>query len=263
MKVGFVQFAPVFADIEGSIRKIDELIKDATSADLLVLPELCSTGYKFESKQQARDLSESLDDSVLMHYLETFCSKHKLHIVAGINERDGDKLYNSSVLVGPDGYIGKYRKMHLFWDEYDLFKPGDVGLPVFDIGHCKIGMLICFDWLFPEAWRILALKGADLICHPSNLVLPGLCQRSVPTHAVCNRVYIVTANRVGSEENLNFTGRSIVVAPNTDVLLEASPAGEETGLVDIDISVARDKNLTPRNHALTDRRPDQYGFLTE
>ena len=127
-------------------------------------------------------------------------------MVSGLNERDGDRLYNSAVLVGPEGYVGRYRKLHLFMNEKDYFQPGDAGLPVFDIGACKVGMLVCFDWQFPEAWRVLALKGADVICHPANLVLPGLAQRAVPIHALTNRVYVVTGNRTGTEGGLDLHG---------------------------------------------------------
>jgi predicted amidohydrolase len=173
-------------------------------------------------------------------------------------EREGENLYNTAVLVGPGGLLGRYRKMHLFMDEKDIFEPGDLGLPVFDIGLCRIGMLICFDWMFPEVWRILALKGADIICHPSNLVIPGLCQKAVPVHSVCNRVFVVTANRIGVERDLTFTGLSTIADPRSNVLLQASSDREEVGLVEIDPSLARNKQATPRNHIFDDRRPDQY-----
>ncbi|RKX23632.1 MAG: carbon-nitrogen hydrolase [Candidatus Zixiibacteriota bacterium] len=263
MKVGFIQLAPVLGDTQSTIRKIDELLPGVSDADLIVLPELCNSGYNFVSKDQAWETSESIEDSQFVRYIESLCSKYQMHIVSGLNERDGDKLYNTSFLAGPNSYIGKYRKIHLFVNEKDYFEPGDAGLPVFDIGHCKIGMLICFDWLFPEVWRVLALKGADLICHPSNLVIPGLCQRAVPTHAVCNRVFVITANRTGTESNLTFTGLSTIASPKAEVILQASATQEEARLVEIDISLARDKMITRRNHALDDRRPEEYSLITE
>jgi predicted amidohydrolase len=123
-------------------------------------------------------------------------------------------------------------------------------------------MLVCFDWMFPEVWRILALKGADLICHPSNLVLPSLAQQAVPIHALTNRVYVVTANRIGTEGNLSFTGLSIIANPKGEVLLQASPTGGEVGLVEADLELARDKQITARNHIFADRRPEEYAFLS-
>jgi predicted amidohydrolase len=181
--------------------------------------------------------------------------------VSGFNERDGERPYNSAVLVGPDGYVGCYRKLHLFMNEKDFFEPGDAGLPVFDIGSCKVGMLVCFDWIFPEAWRSLALQGADVICHPSNLVLPGLAQRAVPIHALTNRVFVVTGNRVGAEGDLSFTGLSTIADPRGQVLVQASATEEEVNLVEVDVSLARDKDITSRNNLWADRRPEAYSVL--
>jgi len=263
MKAGFVQMAPRLGDRDTNLKRIDALIRQAEGADLLVLPELCVTGYRFESRQQAWELSETVAESSYLRRLHSLCRERRLFVVTGFNERDGKKLYNTAVLVGPDGVRGKYRKMHLFMDEKDIFEPGDCGLPVFDIGVCKVGMLICFDWIFPEVWRILALKGADIICHPSNLVIPGLCQKALPVHAVCNRVFVITANRIGTERDLTFTGLSTVADPGSNVLLQASSDREEVGLVDINVALARDKQATPRNHVFEDRRSGEYGLLVK
>lgn len=261
VKIGFIQFAPVLGDVRATMGKIERLIGLATGADLLVLPELCNSGYNFASHEQAWATSEEISDSVFVQHLESLCQCHDLHIVSGFNERDGDRLYNSAILIGPRGYVGRYRKLHLFMDEKDHFEPGDAGLPVFDIGWCRVGMLVCFDWMFPEAWRVLALKGADVICHPSNLVLSGLAQRAVPVHALTNRLYVVTANRIGTERSLSFTGLSTIANPGGEVLVQASPSEEEVSLVDADVSLARDKHITSRNHIFADRRPQEYSLL--
>lgn len=262
MKIGFLQFAPVLGDVQATMDSIDRLVGRAAGADLLVLPELCNSGYNFRSAEEAWETAEEIHDGVFVQYLVSLCQKHGFHIVSGLNEREGDRLYNSAVLIGPQGYEGKYRKLHLFLNEKDHFRPGDVGLPVFDIGECKVGMLVCFDWQFPEAWRILALKGADIICHPANLVLPGLAQRAVPIHALTNRIFVVTANRIGTEGDLTFTGLSTIADPTGKVLHQALPEKEEVGLIDIDLVQARDKNVTVRNHIFADRRPEEYVFLT-
>jgi predicted amidohydrolase len=263
VKIGYIQFAPILGDVNATMHRIDQLASLCTGADLLVLPELCNSGYNFESHKQAWDTSEEIQDSVFVQYLESLCQRLDCHIVSGFNERDGECLYNSAILVGPKGSVDRYRKLHLFMNEKDFFKRGNGGLPVFDIGWCKLGMLICFDWIFPEAWRILALKGADVICHPSNLVLPGLAQRAVPIHALTNRVYVVTANRIGTERDLTFTGLSTIADPTGQVLHQASASDEEVRLVRVDISLARDKNITPRNNLFADRRPEEYSFLLE
>jgi predicted amidohydrolase len=261
VKVGFMQFAPILGDVGATIDKIEQFSPRCAGVDLLVLPELCNSGYNFESAEQAWAASEQIGKGVFVEFLESLCQRHECHIVSGLNERDGDCLYNSAVLVGPEGYVGRYRKLHLFMNEKDHFQPGDVGLPVFDIGLCRVGLLVCFDWQFPEVWRILALKGADVVCHPSNLVLPGRAQRAVPIHALTNRIYTVTANRIGRERDLTFTGLSTIADPGGEVLVQASATEDELGLVDVDIRLARDKQVTSRNHSFADRRPEDYALL--
>jgi len=263
LKIGFIQFAPVLGDAQATIRKIDGLIDQTKITDILVLPELCNSGYNFTSFEEAWETSERIEDSIFINYLISKCKQFNLYIVSGFNERDNKDLYNSAILIGPKGYIGKYRKLHLFMNEKDYFKPGNIGLPVFDIGLCKIGMLVCFDWIFPEVWRILALKGAEIICHPSNLVLPGLAQKAVPIHALTNRIYTITANRIGIEGDLSFTGLSTIANPNGDILFQASRTEEATVIKDIDIRLARDKIITKKNDLFSDRRPEEYSLLIE
>ena len=263
MKIGLIQFAPVLGDAQATIRKIDGLIDQCQITDILVLPELCNSGYNFTSFEEAWETSEKIENSIFINYLISKCKQFNLYIVSGFNERDNKNLYNSAILIGPKGYIGKYRKLHLFMNEKDYFKPGNISLPVFDIGSCKIGMLVCFDWIFPEVWRILALKGAEIICHPSNLVLPGLAQKAVPIHALTNRIFTITANRIGTEGDLSFTGLSTIANPNGDILFQASQTKEETVIKDIDIRLARDKIITKKNDLFSDRRPEEYSLLTE
>ncbi len=263
MKIGFLQFEPILGDREANMKKIGRLLNTDAETGLIVLPELCHSGYNFASREQAWETSEEIGKGVFVEFLVSLARERRCHIVAGINERDKDRLYNASVLVGPEGVIGKYRKMHLFWNEPDIFQAGDLGLPVFDIGSCRIGMLICFDWIFPEVWRILALKGADLVCHPSNLVLPGFCQKAIPVHAMINRIYIITANRIGTEGELTFTGLSVIADPKGEVIAQAAQNTEVIKVAEMDLNLARDKMMTPRNHVFKDRRPEEYRLLCE
>jgi len=262
MRVGFVQCQPVLGQVEQTIAHLEKLLPQADQAELIVLPELCNSGYNFDSPEQARTFSEEIPTSRMVDFLHEQCREHRFHVVCGLNERAGDRLYNMSVLIGPEGVLGSYRKIHLFLNEKDIFEPGDLGLPVFDIGICRVGMLICFDWVFPEVWRSLALDGADIICHPSNLVIPGLAQRAVPIQGLFNGVFTITANRVGTEKDLTFTGLSTIASNRGDILCQASADGEEVGVVEIDVAAARDKSITARNDRLADRRPDQYQRLT-
>jgi len=164
------------------------------------------------------------------------------------------------MLVGPRELIDVYRKAHLFWNEKKVFTPGNTPLKVYDIGGARIGMMICFDWLFPEVTRELAVKGADIICHPSNLVLPH-CPAAMITRSLENRVFTITANRVGTERrvkgaSLTFIGKSQVTAPDGRVLARAPSRGAWSKVVEIDPKEARKKLLTPVNDVLKDLRVD-------
>ena len=135
MKIGFIQLAPVLGDVRATIQKIDQLLHGCEIADILVLPELCNSGYNFVSHEQAYETSEEIENSVFIQFLEERCSQLNLYLVSGFNERDKEVLYNSAVLIGPSGYIGRYRKLHLFMNEKDYFTPGNTDLPVYDIPH--------------------------------------------------------------------------------------------------------------------------------
>ena len=260
IKAAFIQFAPYLGDLNKNIILLDKLIDKSKSADLLVLPELTNSGYNFNSKEQAFQLAESINNSKFIRFLHDKCRRHDLYIVSGFNENDNGKLYNSAVLIGPNGYIGKYRKIHLFMNEKDIFSRGNLGFPVFDIGFCKIGMLVCFDHFFPEAWRILALKGAEVICHPSNLITK-YAQKVVPVHALINRVFVITANRIGKEKELEFTGKSIIVNTVGEILYQAHEDAEDICIIEIDPGISKDKMLNPLNHILNDRIPEEYSEL--
>ena len=262
-KIGCIQFAPILGQPEATLNVLSALLPSAKDLDLLVLPELCNSGYNFTDPVQARDTSESIDDSRFIKFLADTCKNFNMHIVSGFNERDGSHLYNSAVLVGPKGFIGKYQKLHLFNTEKDFFEPGKTELPIFDIGRCKIGIQVCFDWMFPEAWRVLTIKGAEIICHPSNLVLPGLAQKAVPIHAMINKIFTITANRIGTEGNLKFTGLSTIANPRGSILAQATDTQEEIVVATVNLEEARDKWITSRNHVINDRRPENYKLLTK
>ena len=262
MKAGYLQFEPILGEPKKNIATVERLLKKASGADLIVIPELANSGYNFKSKEQAILLAEPADNSAYIHFLCEQAIKLNLHIVSGFHEIDNNLLYNTSVLVGPDGLIGKYRKIHLFMNEFDFFEKGNLGLPVFDIGICNVGMLICFDWVFPEVWRILALKGADVICHPSNLVLP-YAQQAVPVHGMINKTFNITANRYGTERGVTFSGKSIISNPAGETMAKAVPDNDEVCIVKIDINKARNKMITDRNHVFNDRFPADYIEITK
>lgn len=260
MRIAFCQFAPKFGAVEENRARLVATL-DRVEADFVVLPELATTGYLFASRDEVRRLAESIPGPTV-DALQTWAARRNSHLVLGLAERADDRCYNSAVLIGPEGVIGIYRKMHLFHEEKQLFHPGDLGFPIFEIGGVKIGILICFDHFFPEAARTVALQGAQVIAHPSNLVLPGLGQLTTRVRALENRVFWVLANRVGAETRgatrLTFTGRSQIVAPDGTILREASPEAEEVGIVEIDPQQACDKHVTALNDLFADRRPAWY-----
>ncbi|MCX5836162.1 MAG: acyltransferase [Deltaproteobacteria bacterium] len=260
MKAAFIQFNPVFGEIEDNIKKALTLI-ERTGAEIIVLPELFNTGYLITSKEEAFDLSEPLPGGKTTEALSAMAREKNAHIVAGLIERQGENLFNSAVVIAPSGYLGKYRKIHLFNEEKLWFQPGDLGFHVFDIGICRIGVMVCFDWFFPESMRTLALKGADVICHSANLVLP-FCQDAMITRCLENRVFAVTANRTGQEnrngKSCHYTGRSQITDPNARILYRAGAETDEIGIAEIDVNLSRDKNLNRYNHVFLDRREDFY-----
>ncbi|HKW85526.1 MAG TPA: nitrilase-related carbon-nitrogen hydrolase, partial [Nitrospiraceae bacterium] len=169
---------------------------------------------------------------------------------------------NSAVLVSPSGLLGVYRKAHLFYEETLFFSPGETGFQVWDIGSAKVGVMICFDWFYPEAARTLALKGAEILCHPSNLVLPH-CPDAMVTRCLENRVFCITANRIGFEERggkdrLTYIGNSEIVTPRGRILHRAPLDQEQLTILEIDPTEARNKSLNPYNDLLRDRRKHLY-----
>jgi len=259
MKIGFIQNAPVFGEIEENYESVEAMAANL-KADLLVLPELFATGYTFISREETEAVAESLDGPTA-GFLQRLAKKTGAVIVAGFVESDNGKIYNSSMAVTDSGVMAGYRKIHLFNREKLWFDPGDKPFEVFESKGAKIGIMICFDWYFPEAARSLALLGADVIAHPSNLVMP-YCQKAMTTRCLENRVFAVTANRIGrevrGEDDFSFTGASQITSVRGEVLLKAEVNDIDTGYVTVDIETARDKNLNAHNHAIDDRHPEYY-----
>ncbi len=260
MKVGFVQFAVKFGDKKANFRKVTELLQ-GKQADVWVLPELFNTGYVFLNKNEVKDLAENIPDGETIEFLKEQSRLKDCILVAGIAEKDGRNLFNSAVIVSKGEFIGSYRKIHLFNQEKLFFKPGDEEFHVWEIEGIKLGVMICFDWIFPEAMRTLALKGAEIVCHPSNLVMP-YCQNAMTTRCLENHVFAVTANRIGlesrGEKSLEFTGGSQITGVRGEILYRSEKGNEEAAFVDIDLTEARDKKMNPLNDLFIDRRPEFY-----
>lgn len=269
LSIACVQFAPEFGAVDRNVAESLERAEAAVDAGagLVILPELANTGYVFESRAEALGLAEPAGGPTVTRWAE-FARRRGIHLVAGFTEIDGDALYNSAAIIGPDGLIGVYRKAHLWNEEAVVFEPGDRGFPVWKTPIGRLGALICYDGWFPEAWRLLALKGAEIVAVPTNWVpMPNsehqpiaMANVLVMGAAHANSLVIAAADRVGTERGQPFLGRSVIAGP--DGWLVAGPASAtepETLIAQVDVAAARrSRTLNAFNQVLRDRRTDLY-----
>lgn len=270
VKIACIQLKPEVgrkdANVELSLARIGEAAN--AGAGLIVLPELCNSGYVFKNRDEALALAEPIPDGPTVKAWEVIAKDRNLHIVAGISERAGDKLYNSAVLLGPAGHLGTFRKVHLWNEENLYFEPGDLGFPVFKTPIGRIGMAICYDGWFPESYRLCALQGADIVCVPTNWVpIPGQDpKREAMANILCmaaahsNSLFIAAADRVGKERGQPFIGQSLIVSYTGWPI--GGPAGtDEETIIYAEASLAdarRKRNWNEYNQVLRDRRRDLY-----
>ena len=227
LPISILQFAPRFGETEANLDHVGSMLA-GISTDLLILPELFASGYWFENAAQLGALAETPDGPTLTRVRE-WARQLDAAVVAGFPERDGETFYNSAMLVAPGADLIHYRKLHLFSEEKRWFAPGDRPLQVAEFRGARLGLMVCFDWRFPETARSLAFLGADLILHPSNLVLPW-CPDAMITRALENNVFIATSNRSGDDhhgdDSLHFIGRSQSVAPDGERPGQSQAFGE-------------------------------------
>ena len=247
--------------VEENLDKLKNMLT-GIDADLVVLPELATSGYVFRTKEEVFNVAEDAKTGRTAKLFIRLARELDCSFVVGFPENANGVLYNSCSLFNPDSEIFTYRKTHLFYEEKLFFTPGDSGLNVFPAkGGVKVGMMICFDWQFPEAARTLALRGAQIIAHPSNLVLPW-CQKAMTIRSLENRVFSITSNRIGTEVNgekeLYFTGMSQILNTKGEVLTSLNKTEEGIEFVRINPADAFDKKVTDHNNAFTDRRPEMY-----
>lgn len=271
--VASVQMAPIMGDVAANVVRSTELVEQAAAqgARLVVLPELANTGYMFASRAEAHALAETVPDGPSSRAWIALAQRLGIYLVAGIAERSGGKLYNAAIIAGPDGYLGTYRKLHLWGDENLFFEPGDLGLPVFHTELGTLGVAICYDGWFPEVYRLLALRGADIVAVPTNWVpMPGqtpdgpaMAHALTIAGAHSNGLTLVCADRVGVERGQPFVGRSLIVgSQGWTVAGPASHDREEVLLAPVDVMASRRaRQLNDFNHVLRDRRRDLYDEL--
>lgn len=269
-RIACLQIEPHVGDLSENVEKTCGYLEKAHTmgAKIAVLPELCNSGYVFESREEAFSLAEPVPDGPTTKAWMAAASKFDMIIIAGIAEQEDGRLYNSAVAVGPEGHIGTYRKNHLWAAENLFFEPGNLGVPVWHTPYGRIAAVICYDGWFPEVFRMAAVQGADLICIPTNWVpmpeqpekFPIMANILAMAAAHSNSFFIAAADRVGTERDQPFLGCSVILSHKGWPLAgPASPTQEEIISADIDLSDARQKRaLNAFNQPLRDRRIDLY-----
>ena len=267
LTLAVVQFTPLFGEREKNLSRMQELVT-GIAADIMVFPELCTTGYFFVSREEVAEVAETGSGQSSQFFREMAQQKNAV-VIAGFAERHRKKFYNACLIVVPESkspYV--YRKTHLFYKEKNCFDPGNTGFFVVKDKQrdIAIGPMICYDWRFPESARVLTLMGADLIVCPSNLITDAW-RRVMPARAIENNVYLAVANRVGMEkrkgEVLRFKGNSAIYDYSGRQLKKAGRKKDEVLLAEIYPAMTRDKSFNPINDVLTDRQPQHYTALTK
>lgn len=260
MKLALIQLEPQLLAREQNLASALRLMAPV-AADMYVLPELFPSGYTFAAQEEVERVAEPAADGPSLTALAGFARQHRAYVAYGFAERAGGRYYNSANLVGPDGLIATYRKMHLFGRETLFFSRGEAAAPVIELPMGRVGLMICFDWYFPEVARSLALGGAQLLLHPSNLVLPN-CPQAMLTRSLENRVFSATCDRVGTERNgavsHTFIGMSQVISPMGEIVVRLSREQEETAVVELDLNAANSKAVGQYNDLFGDRQPALY-----
>jgi predicted amidohydrolase len=269
-RIACAQLAPAIGDLEGNRALAAGAIEEAAAqgAALVVLPELCTSGYVFADADEARALAEPADGPTAATW-HALARRHGLVVVGGVCERDDDAtLRNSAIVVDRDGLRAVYRKTHLWDREKLIFLAGDEPPPVVQTDAGRVGVAVCYDVIFFELLRGLALAGADVIAVPTNSPVLGPVAQPLAMELVVamaaahvNRVYIAQADRTGDERGVSWVGAS-AIADVTGELLAGPLDGPGLLVAEIDPSRARDKRWGERNDVLADRRPELYGQST-
>ena len=274
--VSLSQITGMPLDPDGNRSRCAEVLREAfkSGAKLVVLPELISQGYFLDRAGQF-ETSEELDGPTVESW-SRIAKESNGFIAGGFTERVGDTMFNSAVLVGPEGLLIHYRKLHLFNREKEIFEPGNLGLPIANTAAGVVGLCVCYDLRFPEVARVLALRGVQILAVPtawtagfdkSHWDQEGYCPqaRGAELQANLSQIFIACASQVGQQAGVRLLGSSLLVGPRGETLLGPfSGDREETSMVNIDINEsilaqARSELITPRQ----DRRTDVYGVSYE
>jgi 5-aminopentanamidase len=249
----------------------------AVGARLVVLPELCDSGYVFvgdaaQASAEAAGLASAANDSPTLRQWRSLAAKHDLVIVGGFCERgDGGRLFNSAAVVDASGTRAVYRKAHLWDREKLVFTPGDAQPPVVDLQIGRVAVMICYDLEFPEWVRLAGLAGADLIAAPVNWPAAGHPPGERPAEvikaqaaAAANGVFVAVADRCQTERGVSWISGSLIVGADGYPLAGPVLADRPAVLTArCDLRRARDKKQAGDNDLLADRRPELYTWVPD
>ena len=274
-KIACIQITPFYADVDQNLEKAERYILEAceNGANLLVVPELFNIG-SVKDRQIVRNLAEKIPEGKTSQWMMGLAMEKGVYICGSILEIDGVDIYNTAILMGPDGFIGKYRKLHLCGREVHNYEPGNLGIPVFRTPIGRIAMLICQDSNFPETFRIAAMQGADIVLVPfaggdwmekrgfpdgMHTMVPAACMYN----SLVNHIYVVGCNRTGVCNGVRKAGQSIITNTTGGLSAPIAPYDEEVILyAEVDLVASRDKQAQSVGHGrIADRREDIYDTL--
>jgi predicted amidohydrolase len=272
IRVAACQIDPHLGEVDSNLERIEQAVADAAGqgARLVVLPEAAVTGYVFENLDEALAVAQRATAET-GDRLAGLAANHGVALIVGTLEAEGREVFNTALIYAEDGRRYRYRKMHLPYLGVDRFAtPGPDAPEVYDLAGIRVGVLICYDLRFPEAARICGLDGADLIALPTNWPVGVDFHPAIfaPARAAENHVYLLACDRVGTERDTTFIGRSILLDTNGKPLATASETDEETIVGEVDWELARQTHhrRIPGEHewdTIGDRRPGLYGRLLE
>lgn len=272
IRVAACQIDPQLGEVDRNLEHIERVVAEAATsgARLVLLPEAAVTGYVFENLDEALAVAQRAGAVAEQRLADAAVSNH-VALIVGTLEAEAREVFNTALILASDGRRFRYRKMHLPFLGVDRFAtPGQDAPEVYDLAGMRVGVLICYDLRFPEAARICALEGADLVALPTNWPVgvefhPGIF---APARAAENHVYLLACDRVGEERGTTFIGRSMLLDYNGRERAKASDTDEEILVGEVDFELARQthQRRIPGEHewdTINDRRPGLYGRLLQ
>lgn len=271
VKIACIQMHAEYKQKADNLRRAEAFVEEACAngANLLVLPEVFP-GTASKCRADAYEQAEPIPEGETTRMMLRLAKAHGVYLCGSFIERDGVDLYNTAILTGPEGLIGKYRKLHLCGAELYYYEPGDLGIPVFHTPLGRIALLICLDAYYPECFRIAAMQGADIVCacfHGQDLhddwKLPEGVHTQIPTlcmaGALSNHIYVAASNRVGSFGSYTAAGQSVIASPFGAPVVPIAPHDKEAILyAEVDLCDSRRRYITSTNSRLGNRRTDLY-----